>query len=332
MQRRAGKLSITSLAWSLVICAAMLALNGEGGAATDERICEQANGKTSVAACTRLISSGRLSEIELTSVYLTRGILLRQSGDLDHAIVDFGKALEFAERNASRELTVSIYIVRGGAYSAKRDLNKALSDYQSAVKFDPSNQQARDGLSRTQAALAAGTASAKPSVRIEGNVPLSGAAKGGFQFYENRDLDGGDFRTIKDVDHEGCLAACQAQSGCQGYSFDKWNRWCFLKSAVTTLRLDPQSIAGIRSDLPRPALASIPEKIERYRNKTFPGAGYRSLASASTEACEKACDVDRTCVAYSFSKVARTCTLLDSAGEYFSDKTVDSGVKRQPAP
>ena len=147
--------------------------------------------------------------------------------------------------------------------------------------------------------------------------------------YDNHDLFGNDFRTIRGIDLLSCVSACRQESQCQAYSFDKWNRFCFLKSDVDELRIDPRSISGVRLGAPTPAISSIPISMERYRDKYFPGSGYKSITNSSVDICETACQSESACLAFSFQKAAHRCQLFDNTGEYFSNKGVDSGAKRQ---
>jgi hypothetical protein len=158
----------------------------------------------------------------------------------------------------------------------------------------------------------------------------AGSAPSGFVNYENRDLPGEDLSKMTNVTMGDCAAACTRNSQCQAYSFDKWNRFCFLKSRVSSLKLDPRSVTGVRVDLPAAPLADDPVAMSRYRGKIFPGSGYRTLSQTQFEACESACKDDNTCVAFTFYKEDRSCRLFDRTGEYFANRQTDSGVKTQP--
>jgi hypothetical protein len=153
-----------------------------------------------------------------------------------------------------------------------------------------------------------------------------------FRTEDNQDIDGTDLGKFKNTDLEACASACNGESQCQAYSFDKWNRYCFLKSALTSRRLDPRSTTGIRRDVPTPPTAPEAVQMERYRGKVFPGAGYKATVIARFESCELTCQQDRACVAYTFQKADQLCRLFSSTGEYFANAQTDSGVKRQPPP
>jgi hypothetical protein len=54
---------------------------------------------------------------------------------------------------------------------------------------------------------------------------------GGFVRYLHRDLPGNDIRTIKNTTLATCVSDCDSDTKCRAYSFDRWNRWCFLKGS-----------------------------------------------------------------------------------------------------
>jgi parallel beta-helix repeat protein len=150
-----------------------------------------------------------------------------------------------------------------------------------------------------------------------------------YSVYDSHDVDGGDLSTLRKTDLGSCIAACKAEPQCQAYSFDKWNRYCFLKSGIDALRLDPRSITGIRQDLPTPSAASDPINMERYRGKVFPGDGYKTIAHTQFETCQSTCNQEQACVAFTFEKKNQLCHLFDTTGEYFANSQTDSGIKRQ---
>jgi hypothetical protein len=150
-----------------------------------------------------------------------------------------------------------------------------------------------------------------------------------FANYDNYDLVGRDIRHIKQIDLEGCVSACVIDGQCIGYSFDKWNRYCFLKAATGAFRLEPNTISGLRQGTTSPAMASTPATMQRYRNKAFPFKGQETSKAESFEDCETRCAAQDACVAFTYFKISGQCRLMHTTGEYFADSKADSGVKRQ---
>ena len=146
---------------------------------------------------------------------------------------------------------------------------------------------------------------------------------------DNRDLIGVDLRTLKNIELDDCVSACQREADCQGYSFDKWNRFCFLKTNLASFILDPKSLSGVRQNLQMPLTSAVEATMVRYRGKMFPGSGYKSIANSIYENCEMTCKNELACVAFSFDKQSLVCRLFNSTGAYVLNALSDSGVKTQ---
>ncbi|NNE23427.1 MAG: hypothetical protein HKN11_12540 [Rhizobiales bacterium] len=152
----------------------------------------------------------------------------------------------------------------------------------------------------------------------------------GFEIRDSFDLIGGDLSNARGVRSvKACAGQCTKAARCAAFTYDKWNRWCFLKTSATQLRLEPKTVSGFLSRLAAPARLASNITLKHYRGKSFPYKGYKTLSSKSFEACGSVCLDEDRCVAFSFVKAGGDCKLLNSAGEYFSDSAVDSGVKRQ---
>ncbi|MBG6160883.1 uncharacterized protein YfaS (alpha-2-macroglobulin family) [Labrenzia sp. EL_195] len=61
---------------------------------------------------------------------------------------------------------------------------------------------------------------------------------------DDADFFGSDYRTVKDVDLEGCKAACLTDNQCRAFTFNTSAGWCFLKSDFGELQSFAGAIAG----------------------------------------------------------------------------------------
>ncbi|WP_051645211.1 PAN/Apple domain-containing protein [Labrenzia sp. DG1229] len=61
---------------------------------------------------------------------------------------------------------------------------------------------------------------------------------------DDADFFGSDYRTVKDVDLEGCKAVCLADNQCRAFTFNTSAGWCFLKSDFGELQSFAGAIAG----------------------------------------------------------------------------------------
>jgi hypothetical protein len=182
-----------------------------------------------------------------------------------------------------------------------------------------STQQGNSGLeSRTETSQAAGRT-------ISPTNDLDGA----FTTFKNYDIPAGDFRTLKNATLVACIQSCAAEAKCKAYSFDKWNGWCFLKSQVATLILDPSSIAGVRGENVEFGRSNTPQRIDRRPGKVLSGSNPKTESADVLEGCERRCIENATCLGYSFIKTTKVCKTFDSIDTFRPDRAVISGIKTQ---
>src|SRR3569833_1354704 len=84
-----------------------------------------------IAACTKLLQSGRLKGKPLGVTYGLRGLAYLDRGDVPHAISDLNTAVQLAPDFAPA------YQNRGNAWYARGNFGQALSDYDATIKLDP---------------------------------------------------------------------------------------------------------------------------------------------------------------------------------------------------
>jgi tetratricopeptide (TPR) repeat protein len=121
-----------------------------------------------IAACTRLLDTGRLSNAHRAMVYNNRAIALQDKGELDRAIADYSEAIKIdplgknknkddgydfrvtykskdVRRQAeSHPMTAQAYSNRGTVWYDKRDYDRAIADYSEAIKIDPKDATSYD--------------------------------------------------------------------------------------------------------------------------------------------------------------------------------------------
>src|SRR5215510_9047323 len=108
--------------------------------ADDADTCTKASGDmagdVAIAACTRLIASGRYKGHDLAIFYRNRGNAWRSKGDNERAIADYDQAIRLDPKNAVA------YYNRGNAWWGKGDLDRAIADYDQAIGLDPKDTAA----------------------------------------------------------------------------------------------------------------------------------------------------------------------------------------------
>ncbi len=114
--------------------AAAFALLLAGLAPVSAQTCDNAKATSSddvVAACTRLIASGRVNGETLARDYNNRGVAFAAKQDHDHAIDDYDHAIKINSR------FITAYHNRGLSFHQKGDEKRALDDYNRALALDP---------------------------------------------------------------------------------------------------------------------------------------------------------------------------------------------------
>ncbi|MEP3049502.1 MAG: alpha-2-macroglobulin family protein [Roseibium sp.] len=79
---------------------------------------------------------------------------------------------------------------------------------------------------------------------LAGISSLSAAQDRRIVTVDDADFFGSDYRTVKDVDIEGCKAVCLSDNQCKAFTFNTSAGWCFLKSDFGQLQSFTGAIAG----------------------------------------------------------------------------------------
>jgi len=125
-------------------------------------MCAERAGAASIAACTRVISSGKLDRAGLAMTYALRGAAHRNGSEYELALADFTQTITLLEGTARPEVVASAYVTRAAVYALKGDVETALQDYRKALALDGKNAQAAEGIRQVEAALATPAVRAPP--------------------------------------------------------------------------------------------------------------------------------------------------------------------------
>ena len=94
-------------------------------------ICHEAEGDTSIAACTEVISSGTVAGEELAKAYMSRGLAQQKERRYAEAAKDFDEAVRVDPKSPT------VFNLRGNLYQAIGQYDRAIQDYQSAIQNRP---------------------------------------------------------------------------------------------------------------------------------------------------------------------------------------------------
>ena len=144
------------------------------------------------------------------------------------------------------------------------------------------------------------------------------------------DLSGTDIGLTRNTTQMACKQQCSGMATCDGYTFDRWNRLCILKSDVRYSRLEPKAVSEIKGTTRIPR-SSQQIAIQIRKGRAFPGDAYSSNVVASIESCRMLCMNDKDCLAFNYDHAGRNCSLFDDPGEYGAKPKMSVGIKFQPA-
>jgi tetratricopeptide (TPR) repeat protein len=118
----------------IVTGVAVLAMTAGGALAQSDRdwkLCNGDDDTAAIPACTRLIGTRKLTRSNMSVAHYNRGLSHRRKDQLDQALADYTKAIEFNGTKAD------IYNNRGVVYELKRQFDNALADYAKAIQLNP---------------------------------------------------------------------------------------------------------------------------------------------------------------------------------------------------
>ena len=160
-------------------------------------------------------------------------------------------------------------------------------------------------------------------------APSSGAASvQSFTAYPSRDMEGGDYQRQRGISLDQCEDHCNRDSRCQAFSYDVWNRFCYLKSSINRLRLEPRSVTSVRSGI-TVTYADGEPVIQRRSQKAFPNEPYLQANAKNYEDCSQRCLKDKRCEAFNFYQFSRRCNLIERPKEYSDAMGTEIGIKVQ---
>jgi lipoprotein NlpI len=119
-----------------VIAFAAAPVLGQNGWNKDAQTCNENSGDLAIEACTRAISSGELSQANLSVTYMNRGVEWRKKGLDDNALTDYNVAIQLSPNNSQA------YNNRGNVWVDKSEHEKAVADYNQAIRLNPNYARA----------------------------------------------------------------------------------------------------------------------------------------------------------------------------------------------
>jgi tetratricopeptide (TPR) repeat protein len=102
----------------------------------DQEYCFKEGGAIAIAACSRMIDTGKFVGDALAAIYYNRGVTWYDMSEYDQAIKDYDQAIRL------KPTFVQAVFNRGNAYDAKGQYDHAILDYGRAISLDPNYAKA----------------------------------------------------------------------------------------------------------------------------------------------------------------------------------------------
>jgi hypothetical protein len=150
-----------------------------------------------------------------------------------------------------------------------------------------------------------------------------------FHHYPNRDLSAPAAQQIDIKTQAQCETMCDKNLDCRAYTFDNWNRRCYLKFSVGELLLNGRTASGVLSSVMQPRESSRPVYLEYFNKKSFSDFGYETSSAPNRDECGSSCLANPNCMAFTFVIADHFCRSYSLTGEYFVRSGFESGAKRQ---
>lgn len=146
----------------------------------------------------------------------------------------------------------------------------------------------------------------------------------GMMSQSDYDAIGFDYKTLKEKSFAECSQACESESRCQAFTYNKRFRLCLLKDDVVALIINQDADCGYRSN--RKSEVRVTD-FTAFSDMDLAGGDYKHIDDTSYFACFMGCIGDKRCKAFSFITKKKQCWLKNNIGEPRGKKGVELGMK-----
>ena len=145
-----------------------------------------------------------------------------------------------------------------------------------------------------------------------------------FQRVENHDIIGYDYRTLPSVSEIECQTACQAEASCRATTYNKKERFCFLKNDAKLLVTNSDASAYVAEELTADVIIST---FVIAAGRDMAGGDYKKIRQSKFIGCYLECEMDSQCRAFAFVRRKSECWLKNRVGGVTTKSGVDLGVR-----
>ena len=145
-----------------------------------------------------------------------------------------------------------------------------------------------------------------------------------FERVENHDIIGFDYKTLSSVTEIECQTACQADASCRATTYNKKERFCFLKNDAKLLVTNSDASAYVANELTADVLIS---SFVIAAGRDMAGGDYKRIRKSNFIGCYLECETDDQCRAFAFVRRKNECWLKNNVGKVTAKSGVDLGVR-----
>ncbi len=261
------------------------------------------------------------------------------------------KAAQEALRGAEQKAVAAEEARRAAEQALKAAEQKAAAAEEARKAADEARKAAEQkAIAAGEARIRAAEVEARKAGEQETVVNLDAEAK-----YRQSESKGGDglsrFKTISNRDINGkdilssngmpgfsaphiteCAEKCDILESCLAFVFDRWNKRCYPKSAISTSIINPHSVLGVKHTFELPNVSTETAVILVMHNSRLRGEPTSRGRAANIDVCKEICKHEKRCVAFNFLKLQSTadnCEIYhEPANGYASDSSADIGMKQ----
>lgn len=146
----------------------------------------------------------------------------------------------------------------------------------------------------------------------------------GMVIQNDHDAIGFDYKTLKEKSFNECSQACQGESRCQAFTYNKRFRVCLLKDDVVALIINQDADCGYHTDRKNEVRMT---NFTAFSDMDLAGGDYKHIDDTSYFSCFMGCIGDKRCKAFSFITKKKQCWLKNNIGEPHGKKGVELGMK-----
>lgn len=150
------------------------------------------------------------------------------------------------------------------------------------------------------------------------------AAGRSFQTLDDHDVVGFDYATLKQVSLTQCQSTCKADPSCKALTYNKKERFCFLKSGAALIVGNTDAVTSVSESLSSDVVIST---FVIRSGHDMAGGDYKRLRNSNFVGCYLACESDYICRAFAFVAKQKDCWLKNVLSPVSRKKGVELGVR-----